>query len=425
MPCEEALRLASSPLYYPPSRPELASCLAVARHRYHSVVQASRRVARFRAEARGEAHGGLIARCASTSSSPSRSLPKPPLPRTLSGRPQQPPFSLLKNSVWPYTLVLSKYFLHSCSSAIVSTHPMGDFPCPLSVVFAAMIGLVAALFGVWFGRTARRPHRGSALGTFTAGILVGIALLSVLPGAVDDLAMHGWHTGTVLLLCVGFMGCIFVVENVCLEHEHLATNAPADYGAAQMVAASCAAEADATAVHNQTQTRSWRGIVMATADVELACMECEEPGEEPEGEACSSLTCKTCATTTSTTTGPQPPQPPQPPQRALVEVSSSSASADKRCEGEGAAAEPAGRTGRAHRLSSQHGRGWGRLADETPSDKLPRCAGFRGLQASSAASLGAAHSLDITPSPPHTAITLARWQPELSAMRVLVETTAR
>ena len=330
-------------------------------------------------------------------------------------------------------VVLSKYFLHSCSSAIVSTHPMGDFPCPLSVVFAAMIGLVAALFGVWFGRTARRPHRGSALGTFTAGILVGIALLSVLPGAVDDLAMHGWHTGTVLLLCVGFMGCIFVVENVCLEHEHLATNAPADYGAAQMVAAEVAqpkADADSSA-QPDTDTILEGGIVMATADVELACMECEEPGgEEPEGEELPipALTCKTCATTTSTTTGPQPPQPPQPPQRALVEDSSSSASADKRCEGEGAAAEPAGRTGRAHRLSSQHGRGWGRLADETPSDKLPWCAGFRGLQASSAASLGAAHSLDITPSPPHTARSpLPGGEPSraLSHASAATRTTAR
>ena len=95
-----------------------------------------------------------------------------------------------------------------------------------ATLIGAAIGLVAASFGVWFssGR-ARRPYRGSAVGTLTAGILVGIALLSMLPEAIDELAVHDWRTSSVLLLCLVSVGAIFILENVVMSHEH-ATSMP-------------------------------------------------------------------------------------------------------------------------------------------------------------------------------------------------------
>ena len=133
---------------------------------------------------------------------------------------------------------------------------------PLSIT----VGVITTSFGIWFSRQKHRPYRGSVLGTLTAGILVGIALLSMLPEAIDQLTECGWHTSTVIFMCIGAGGFIFFLENVVLPHEHITSGGEGPL-----------ATGDSAATASPPATAS-----TSTVEVELACVPCEpcEDGAE-------------------------------------------------------------------------------------------------------------------------------------------------
>ena len=130
---------------------------------------------------------------------------------------------------------------------------------PLSIA----VGVITTSFGIWFSRQKHRPYRGSVLGTLTAGILVGIALLSMLPEAIDQLTECGWHTSTVIFMCIGAGGFIFFLENVVLPHEHITSGRQGPL-----------AMDDSAATASPPATAS-----TSTVEVELACEPCEDGAE--------------------------------------------------------------------------------------------------------------------------------------------------
>jgi zinc transporter ZupT len=93
-----------------------------------------------------------------------------------------------------------------------------------SIAIAAMIGVVAGTAGALLTWKFKRllTRRPTLLSAFTAGVLIGISLLSVLPEALEELVSGcSWRTSDVILvfLCVG--AALFLLENVCFVHEHL------------------------------------------------------------------------------------------------------------------------------------------------------------------------------------------------------------
>ena len=93
----------------------------------------------------------------------------------------------------------------------------------LSIGIAALIGIFAGCVGGLISWRHRRllRHRPTLLSCFTAGLLIGLSLLSVLPEAMDELvSLHDWHTSDVLMLFLASAGAIFLLEHVLFTHEH-------------------------------------------------------------------------------------------------------------------------------------------------------------------------------------------------------------
>ena len=89
------------------------------------------------------------------------------------------------------------------------------------VSVATLIGTTAGLFGAWLMRNSPNLKNRAFVGVFSAGILVGLSLLSMLPDAVDTLRTeYEWRTSRVMLIFLISAACMFLLENVVFTHEH-------------------------------------------------------------------------------------------------------------------------------------------------------------------------------------------------------------
>ena len=164
----------------------------------------------------------------------------------------------------------------------------GDSETPeaiLSIGIAALIGVFAGCVGgliSWRHRHLLR-HRPTLLSCFTAGLLIGLSLLSVLPEAMDELvSLHDWHTSDVLMLFLASAGAIFFLEHVLFTHEH------APYGVSVTTAAGMElgmagrqvglAQQDSAAAATLEPVNDSNGSALSSADVEMMCAPCD-PGE--------------------------------------------------------------------------------------------------------------------------------------------------
>ena len=164
------------------------------------------------------------------------------------------------------------------------------------VLAATTIGTIAALFGAWLiasnGRHLR--HRGAAVGVFSAGILVGLSLLSMLPDAMETLQdEYNWRTSHVMLVFLMSAGSMFLLEHVIFTHEH--ANWPAAPKTTSTLASQDGATPSAAALDmspNAAASASAAAAAAAQADATpatdiemLGCVPCDDEPETEGAEA--------------------------------------------------------------------------------------------------------------------------------------------
>ena len=161
---------------------------------------------------------------------------------------------------------------------------------------AAMgIGATAGCFGAWLtlrGRDRLR-NRSATVGVFSAGILVGLALLSMLPDAMDVLRVeYQWRTAHVMLVFIASAAGMFVLENVVFTHEHVSPVAAvtplASHDATSLDTASeNQAAAASSELQNELNDAAIQAAAMeaaSTSEIELACEPCDPEEDEPPPE---------------------------------------------------------------------------------------------------------------------------------------------
>ena len=127
------------------------------------------------------------------------------------------------------------------------------------LIVGLLIGLASASLAGYlalFRRNALK-HKSSAVGTFSAGILVGLSLLSMLPDAMDTLRSdYGWSTAYVMLIFICAAAGMFLLEHVIFTHEHVTAAALSSLTAVQNSAS--AAEPDQSQESIRQDQRSLR-----------------------------------------------------------------------------------------------------------------------------------------------------------------------
>jgi zinc transporter ZupT len=206
----------------------------------------------------------------------------------------------------------------SISQHALASHAMPTPPGPEVIGIAAIIGGLAGCMGglvSWRHRKLLR-HRPTLLSCFTAGVLIGISLLSVLPEAMDELVhKHSWKMSDVLLLFLASAGGLFVLEHVLFTHEHVSygegavrsntqQSGPAGGLASHDAAAIAHAEAGQSDTWRDSAEHAERGRVdgsvdgggggsggdaMDSIEMMMACEPCEEGGGEDGAERAGSV----------------------------------------------------------------------------------------------------------------------------------------
>ena len=162
------------------------------------------------------------------------------------------------------------------------------------LIVGLLIGLASASLAGYlalFRRNALK-HKSSAVGTFSAGILVGLSLLSMLPDAMDTLRSdYGWSTAYVMLIFICAAAGMFLLEHVIFTHEHVTAAALSSLTAVQNSASAAEPEhvAASTALNDAALAAAAAEKEAAAAElsmIEMACVECEEiVVEEPAAAA--------------------------------------------------------------------------------------------------------------------------------------------
>ena len=166
----------------------------------------------------------------------------------------------------------------------------------LTILTASAIGVSAGVLAGYLTLCGRRClHRTPILGVYTAGILIGIALLSVLPDALEDLtSTYSWSTSSVLAFFLLAGGGLFLLENVVCVHEHavMMDEMPASKPEAPPVNGSNGSEQMATGVAAPVKQAVLAAQVMAeqpvpaeAGAVELVCEPCDDVDRVENGDA--------------------------------------------------------------------------------------------------------------------------------------------